>query len=93
MIKVFGDLHMQSLVVFLDDILVRASTMQEMLERLDVALTRLCEINLKLKPTKCNLSKKELAYLGHPISERGIETDQSTIAAIKNWPVPKQRRI
>ena len=92
MSKVFGDLHMRSLVIFLDDILVHAHTVQQMLENLDVVFTRLQRVNLKLKPAKCHLFQKELLYLGHTISERGIGTDPKKIAAITEWPVPATRK-
>lgn len=92
MTKVFGDLHLHSLVLFLDDILVPANTIDEMLERLDVVFTRLREVNLKLKPTKCKLFQKELIYLGHNISERGIGTDPSKISAVRDWPVPTTKK-
>ena len=92
MTKVFGDLHMHSLVIFLDDILLHANTVQEMFERLDTVLTRLKDVNLKLKPSKCNLFRRELIYLGHSISEKGIGTDPSKISAITNWPVPTTRK-
>ena len=92
MTKVFGDLHMQSLVVFLDDALVHANSVAEMLDRLDVVFTRLRQVNLKLKPTKCHLFKRKLVYLGHTISERGIGTDPSKVTAVADWPLPRTRR-
>ena len=36
-----------------------------------------------------NFFKKSLTYLGHRISEGGIETDDSKIKVICNWPTPK----
>ena len=39
----------------------------------------LTEAGLKLKPSKCELFKKCIAYLGHIISNGGIETDQRKI--------------
>ena len=50
---------------------------------------RLQEHNLKLKPSKCELFKERVSYLGHEVSEEGIHTDPSKIEAVKSWPVPK----
>ena len=41
---------------------------------------------LKLKPLKCELFQRQLAYLGHVISAKGVATDEGKIEAIKNWP-------
>ena len=43
---------------------------------------------MKLKPSKCELFQRQLAYLGHVISAKGVATDKGKIKAIKNWPTP-----
>ena len=47
------------------------------------------EAGLKLKPNKCEFVKKSLTYLGHKISESGMNTDDSKIKVIQEWPIPK----
>ena len=42
---------------------------------------------LKLKPSKCYLFQKSVYYLGHVISEHGMETDPQKIR-VKEWPIP-----
>lgn len=32
---------------------------------------------------------KEVKYIGHIVSEEGIETDPDKINKVKNWPTPK----
>ena len=51
-------------------------------------LQKLEEAGLKLKPSKCELFQRHLAYLGHVISAKGVATDEGKIEAIKNWPTP-----
>ena len=66
-----GDLNMRICLIYLDDRIVFSSSYEEHLERLDQALTRLKECNLKLAPEKCRRSckdrkSKELADSSEP---------------------------
>ena len=66
-----------------------SSTLLEHLERLQVVFERLQEHNLKLKPSKYELFKERVSYLGHVVSREGIHTDPAKIEAVKSWSVPK----
>lgn len=52
-------------------------------------LSRLKEFGLKLSPEKCSFFKTSVKYLGHVVSEKGIETDPEKISALTNWPKPQ----
>ena len=43
---------------------------------------KLQEVGLKLQPSKCELFKTSLLYLGHVVSEDGIRTDPKKIEAV-----------
>ena len=43
---------------------------------------------LKLKPSKCELFKKSISYLGHVVSEEGVRTDPKKIEAVQKWERP-----
>ena len=58
------------------------------MEHLTEVFERLQNAGLKLKPRKCHLFQTEVIYLGHKVSEKGIETDPQKIVAIEEWPVP-----
>ena len=51
-------------------------------------LQRLGEVNLKLKPSKCVLLQKEVNFLGHVVSAKGVSTDPEKIKLIVEWPTP-----
>lgn len=74
--------------VYLDDIIIFSSTFAEQLIRLEHTFQRLRDCGLKLKPSKCHLFKRRVKYLGHIISEDGIETDNEKIKVIQEWPIP-----
>ena len=43
---------------------------------------------LKLKPSKCDLFRKEIKYLGHVVSKEGVSTDPDKIKSVTEWPQP-----
>ena len=53
---------------YLDDIVIYARTPEELLERLRTVLDRLHEVGLKAKPSKCELFRTEIKFLGHLVS-------------------------
>ncbi len=77
---------------FLDDILIRSATFTEHLEHVRAALIRFREVNLKLKPSKCEFCKQKLVFLGHVISADGVSPDPDKITKILNFPPPHNLR-
>ena len=49
---------------------------------------RLKEHNLKLHPDKCEFLKREVCYLGHLITDKGIRPDPEKVKSVQNFPVP-----
>ena len=72
---VMTGLNLNVCLVYLDDIIVFSTTLYQHLERLVTVMERLRTAGLKLKPEKCALFQKSVSFLGHVISEHGIETD------------------
>ena len=83
------DLHLNWCIIYLDNVIIFSKLPEEHLKWLDAVFMKIGEAGLKLKPSKCEFFKKQIAYLGHIISNKGIETDPSKIEAIRKWPVPK----
>ena len=83
-----GDLHLNWCLIYLDDIIMFAKTQQEAITRLGTVFQKLREAGLKLQPSKCELFKTSLLYLGHIVSEDGIRTDPKKIEAVLQWPMP-----
>ena len=72
--------------VYLDDIVIYASSITEHSEKLKAIFERLAVNNLKLQPDKCEFMRHEVAYLGHVISEKGVQPNPDKINAIANYP-------
>ena len=85
-----GELQLKNwCLIYLIDVIVYSKIPREHLTQLTRVFKKLKEARLKLKPSKCEFFKKSLTYLGHRISEAGIETDDRKVKLICEWPVPK----
>ena len=76
-------------MIYLDDIVIFSKTQEEHIEHLDAVLQRLIHVGLKLKPSKCDLFKSEIVYLGHRVTAEGIHPDPKGIATIQEIVAPK----
>ena len=83
-----GNLHLHNCIIYLGDVIVFSKTPEEHLLRLKAVFEKLNQAGLKLKPSKCELFRQKLIYLGHVVSKNGIQTDPRKVVAICKWPVP-----
>ena len=86
--RMFGDQRFQSVLLYLDDIIVFSSTVRQHLERLEEVFARLDQQGLKAKLSKCHFFQKQVKYLGHIVSEQGVATDPEKLAAVREWRRP-----
>ena len=84
-----GDYHLKYYIIYLDDIIIFSKTPEEHIDRLCKVFQKLDEAGLCLKPSKCELFWDRLEYRGHVFSSKGIGTNPKKIAAILNWPQPR----
>ena len=86
---IFRDIQWVECLLYMNDIIVPAKTFEESLVRLEHVFQRLLSSNLKLKPSKCTFLQKSVKFLGHEVSERGVDTDKDKIKSVQEWPVPR----
>ena len=77
---------------YLDDIIIFSKTEEEHLEHLETIFNRLREAGLKLKLQKCSFFKKHIQYLGHLISDEGIQPLPEKLESIAKMPTPKNAK-
>lgn len=75
--------------MYLDDIVQHARSLREHEIKYTKLIQRLRQANLKLQPDKCQFLRKEVAYLGHVISEEGVKPDPQKLKAAQEFPRPK----
>ena len=75
-------------IVFIDDILIYSKSKSEHEKHLHSVLDLLRKEQLYAKFSKCEFWLKEVQFLGHIVTEKGIHVDPIKIEAVKNWNTP-----
>lgn len=74
--------------VYMDDIVVFGSTIEEHNQNCAILFERLRAVGLKLKPEKCKFLRPELEYLGHVISSEGVSPNPEKLSAVQDFRRP-----
>jgi hypothetical protein len=78
--------------VYLDDIVIWSSSIEEHRQNVGTILQALREADLYCSNKKSQLFTTELDFLGHHISQRGVEADVRKVEKIQAWPIPKSAK-
>lgn len=88
---VCGDVR--NVQAFQDDILIYTDTEEEHVLTLHKVLGILQDRGMTVKPSKCKLLVREVEYLGHLISDKGIKPKFCKIKAIQKAPAPAKDEL
>ncbi|XP_050211797.1 uncharacterized protein LOC126661956 [Mercurialis annua] len=88
LIKKSNDQLGKNVEVYVDDIVVKSKGIEDHAEDLAETFEKLKGFNLKLNPEKCVFAVRSGKFLGHLISERGIEANPEKIEAVMNMKAP-----
>ena len=77
---------------FIDDILVTGADDEEHLCKLEEVLGRLRQHGIRVKSSKCSFLKNSVEYLGHRITNTGLQTSSKKVKAVQLAPKPKNVR-
>jgi hypothetical protein len=86
--KVLMEYLDQFVVVFIDDILVYSQSEEAHKNHLRLVLQKLRDNQLYVKFSKCDFWLKEVAFVGHIITNGGIKVDPGKISEMLNWKQP-----
>ena len=78
-----------SVFAYLDDFLIFSRSIDEHQRHLEALLTRLRSYGLFLNRDKCKLGQRTVVYLGHELSEKGIQPMGEKIELYANLKPPK----
>ena len=79
-------------LAYLNDVIVFSRRLTQHLDDLRAVFTRILSAGLKLKPSKCQLFRDEVLYLGHIINSSGVSLDPAKLRVFSTWPVPATDR-
>lgn len=75
--------------VYLDDIIIWSSSLKEHIQNVEAVLLALRDASLFCSKKKTELFCTSISFLGHTISQNGIQADASKALKIADWPVPR----
>ena len=79
-----------SMEVYIDDILVKSTTVELHIAHLSEAFQILREYNMKLNPAKCAFGVSAGKFLGFIVNNRGIEANLDKIKVMLDMPPPSR---
>lgn len=75
----------------MDDILIYATDKKELDKTTEAVIKRIKEAGLTLNKEKCEFGLTKIKFLGHLLSERGVELDTEKVEAIKKLRIPENK--
>ena len=78
--------------VYVDDMIVKSQDRADHLATLQRFFERIKQLRLRLNPKKCTFGVDFGKFLGHIVSEQGIEIDPEKIRAILDMPAPRTEK-
>jgi hypothetical protein len=75
--------------IYLDDIIIWSNSLEEHTAHIKLVMDTLWKARLYYNSKKSKFYLTELVFLGHRISQQGIEACSSKVDKILNWPTPK----
>lgn len=86
MMRILKDV--ENIIVYIDDILIFASSLEDLRKYVAKVLFILKENNLTLNKDKCEYDKPKIKFLGHELDEEGFHIDEEKIKSIQNFREP-----
>ena len=87
--NLFVDLLDKGVIVFLDDILIYSSSLEEHNRLLGLVLERLQKHSFFCKLKKCSFYQTSTTFLGFDVTGSGLAINEDKMKSVSSWPVPK----
>lgn len=89
---VLRDLQNKVCLVYMDDIIIFSTSLQEHIANLKLVFKKLRDAKLRIQLDKSEFLRQNVEFLGHIITPDGIKPNPRKIKAIQEFPIPKTSR-
>lgn len=89
MTSILGPFIGRFVFVFIDDIIIFSSNLQEHIQHLEQILQVCNQAGLRLKRAKCEFARTYVEYLGHIVSREGLLPSPNNVVKIRKMQAPK----
>ena len=86
--KKYGNLMM----CYVDDVVIATPTLEDHIERFDELFTCMKQAGLKCKPSKCEILRDSIKYLGRLVDKHAVRPDPKAVEAVLTSKAPKTDR-
>ena len=74
---------------YVDDMVIATATLEDHIDRLDDVFGCMKRAGLKCKPSKCEILRDSIKYLGRMVDRHGVRPDAESVEAVVTWKAPR----
>ena len=90
--RLFQPYLRKRIIVFFNDIPIYSHTVSDHLIHLETSFQVLMNGKFTLKLPKCLFTQQQIEYLGHIVSDKGVQPVPDKIQVVQQWPPPRTAR-
>ena len=74
---------------YVDDVVIATPTLEDHIDWLDKVFGCMKRAGLKCKPSKCEILRDSIKYLGRMVDRHGVRPDPEAVEAVLTWKAPR----
>lgn len=90
--NVLGHFNKEEVSYFIDDLIIASNSTERMITLLEEVLQTLIQNNLTVEPSKMQVCKTEIEFLGYKVNENGYSPSNKNIDKIEKLARPKNKK-
>ena len=80
---------MNLVISYVDDVVIAIPTLEDHIDRLDEVFGCMKKAGLKCKPSKCEILRDSIKFLGRMVDRHGVRLDPEAVEAVLTWKAPR----